>query len=279
MDYSARFYSTPAANQLYYNYVKQIINRTNSVNGIPYANDPTIMAWKLANEPRPGRDGDPGKKNLPVYYAWIENSARYIHSLDTNHLVSTGNEGLAGSLQMPEAYIEAHKTPGIDYVTMHLWPLNWGWFNPKKIPETLPSSERNALYYIQQHFGYARQLNKPIVLEEFGIGRDEGDILPGTPTTARDHYYNVIFSALYDSARAGAPIAGFNFWTWGGEGKALHSDGVWVAGDSFMGDPPQEPQGRNSIFTADSSTMNIIGMYSQKLKGLRIADSASDTSR
>jgi len=33
---------------------------------------------------------------------------------------------------------------------------------------------------------------------------------------------------------------------------------VWRKGDPFVGDPPQEPQGRNSIFQSDTSTLRII---------------------
>ncbi len=273
MEFSAKFYSMPDAIQLYNDYVKRIISRKNTINGRNYSDDPTIMAWELANEPRPAPRFDRDKHNLNDYYRWIDNTAEYIHSLDANHLVTTGNEGLAGSLQSPEIYLQSHKSRYIDYVTIHLWPLNWGWFNPKRISETLPSTEKKALNYINQHLGYARLLNKPVVMEEFGIGRDSGVISPGTPTTARDHYYNLVFRTLYDSARAGAPMAGSNFWTWGGEGRAQHPDGVWRAGDSFVGDPPQEPQGRNSIFMCDASTINIITDHALKMQKLGIVDS------
>ena len=56
MRMSARLYTTPAANQLYLDYVSHLINRRNTVNGRLYREDPTIMTWELANEPRPGTD-------------------------------------------------------------------------------------------------------------------------------------------------------------------------------------------------------------------------------
>jgi len=273
MDFSAQFYSTPRAIQLFDEYVKQIITRKNSINGRVFSEDPTIMSWQLANEPRPGRDGETGKRNLPAFNVWIDHTAKYIHSLDTNHLVSTGSEGKVGCIQSEEAFLESHKTPYIDYLTFHLWPLNWGWFDPNRISETLPPSEEKSFRYFNLHLKMARTLNKPIVMEEFGIGRDSAAILPGTPTTARDHYFRAIFQALYDSAQAGAPIAGSNLWTWGGEGSARHPDGLWLKGDPFVGDPPQEPQGRNSIFTADKSTLLIIGEYAKKMQQMSVSDS------
>jgi mannan endo-1,4-beta-mannosidase len=111
-----------------------------------------------------------------------------------------------------------------------------------------------------------------MVMEEFGLGRDSGDYAQGTPTTARDRYYTRIFSILYDSARAGTPVAGSNFWGWGGEGKSQNPDFMWKKGDPFVGDPPQEPQGRNSIFISDVSTIDIIRDHAAKMKRLGVED-------
>jgi len=35
---------------------------------------------------------------------------------------------------------------------------------------------------------------------------------------------------------------------------------------SYVGDPPQEPQGRNSVFDADATTLDIIRRHAQALK-------------
>lgn len=274
MDFSATFYANQQADEMYRNYVQRIVSRTNTCNGRKYSDDPTIMSWQLANEPRPGRGGAKAESNLPAFYRWIDQTALYIHSLDTNHLVSTGSEGTVGALVSSDYFLQSHKTPHVDYLTMHLWPLNWGWFDPKRIRETLPRTETNALEYIAKHLSLARQLNKPIVMEEFGIGRDSGKIQPGTPTTARDRYYTLILRALYDSARAGAPIAGYNLWGWGGEAAARHPDGMWRKGDPFVGDPPQEPQGRNSIFVSDTATLSIIRDNAFKLLRLGVVDTS-----
>ena len=36
----------------------------------------------------------------------------------------------------------------------------------------------------------------------------------------------------------------------------------------FFGDPPQEPQGLNSVFDTDSSTLELIEKHAQKMKSL-----------
>jgi mannan endo-1,4-beta-mannosidase len=273
MDFSATFYSNLKAMELYREYVRMIVTRRNAVNGRLYAEDPTIMSWQLVNEPRPGRDGEPGKKNLTAFYRWIDETARFIHSLDTNHLVSAGSEGTVGTLRSEEYYLTAYQTPHVDYLNLHLWPLNWGWFSPAEWETTLPPTETNAASYIRLHIALARRLGKPIVMDEFGLGRDGGEILPHTQTRARDRYYRFVYRIVEDSARAGGPLAGSNFWAWGGESSARHRDGMWRRGDPFVGDPPQEPQGRNSVFVSDTSTLRIVSDHARTMQQLSTADS------
>jgi len=273
MLFSAKFYGNQKANDIFRNYLRTIITRVNSCNGRSYSEDPTIMSWQLANEPRPGPDGPEAQSNLPTFNRWIDETATYIHLLDTNHLVSTGSEGTIGFAWTAEPYLQAHQFKAVDYVTCHVWPKNWGWFDPLKFEETLPSSEAKAMNYIQQHCLLARQLGKPLVMEEFGLARDSARCRPGSPVTARDRYFSTILSMVYDSARAGSPLAGTNFWSWGGEGSARHPDNMWRPGDPFTGDPPQEPQGFNSVFLADTTTLRIIRQHAANMARLGIQDS------
>lgn len=268
MNYSATFYRNEKANAYWQEYLTKIINRKNSVTGMEYKNDPTIMSWQLANEPRPGQ-GEEGLKHVNAYYKWIDESSKFIKSLDSNHLVSTGSEGAAGSLDSDEIFKKAHESKYVDYVTFHLWAKNWGWFKAEKAEETYPTAEANAISYVNRQLKVARDLNKPITMEEFGIGRDLEACMPGTPTVYRDKYYSKLFELVADSAAAGSAIAGTNFWAWGGEAKALHPDAKWLPGDPFMGDPPQEPQGLNSVLLSDSTTLAIIRNHAEKMKALR----------
>jgi len=259
--YVSAFYRNNEANEYFRKFIKEIVTRKNKFNGLLYIEDPTIMSWQLANEPRPGNNED----NLEPYLQWIDETAGFIHSLDPNHLVTTGNEGLMGSLGSEEIYLNGHKSPNIDYMTFHLWAKNWGWFDATRIDETYPRSEKNAIEYINKHLKFARKLNKPITLEEFGLPRDYENTLRGTLTTARDRYFKKIFEVISDSASAGAPIGGTNFWTWGGDGFKKHKDSIWREGDPFTGDPSQEPQGLNSVF----NTLKIIKDHGDKMNSYR----------
>src|SRR4029077_12847195 len=71
MDTSASCYREPKAQQAFLQVVDKLIRRKNSVNGRAYADDPTIMAWQLANEPRPGSDAN-ASPHFDVFIKWID---------------------------------------------------------------------------------------------------------------------------------------------------------------------------------------------------------------
>ena len=97
--------------------------------------------------------------------------------------------------------------------------------------------------------------------------RDGGSFDPGTTTTFKDRFYELITGAVIDSIRSGGPLQGCNFWGWGGEGRARHPDHHFVRGDtSYLADPPHEPQGWYSVFDTDASTQSVIRNYASALK-------------
>ena len=266
-DMSSQFYASAPAVAMYHDYVRAVVSRRNSVTGMLYRDDPAIMAWQLANEPRPGGSPENGRAHMAAYLAWIDATARLIKSLDPNHLVSTGSEGTQGCITDDQCVVDAHSSPAVDYVTAHVWPQNWSWADPKDLPGTWPTVEKNTHDYIARQVAVATRLNKPLVIEEFGFPRDGGSFNPGTPTTFKDRFYQLIYAAVLDSVRSGGPLQGCNFWGWGGEGRAQHPDHHFVRGDtSYVGDPPHEPQGWYSVFDVDTSTQAVIRDYATALK-------------
>lgn len=266
MQFSARFYQTPAAVALYRDYVRQLIHRKNTVNGRIYREDPAIMTWELANEPRPCADDSTMARDVPIFCDWVDSTARFIHEQDENHLVCTGSEGVWGSLEKPEVFVAAHKTPAIDYVTVHMWLKNWGWLKAAELGADFEVAAAKARDHVEMHTALATNtLKKPLVLEEFGLPRDLENYLPDSPTLARDEYYRRMFDQVAESCRAGRALQAANFWAWAGEGRAtapLRSAGT------YLGDPPCEPQGLNSVFDSDKSTLSIITQANAKLAAL-----------
>ena len=259
--YTAKFYNNNTVNEAFKAHIAFIINRKNPYTGNHYKDEPYIMAWELANEPR-------GILQPTAMQKWINSLAAYIKSIDTNHLVTTGSEGRTSSKFAGNNFRKDHASPHIDYATMHIWVQNWGWYNPKNADESFRYVEKKAKRYLKKHLKLAEKLGKPVVLEEFGISRDNDEHDPAAPTSFRDKYYKYMFDEVYRRAVSGGPIAGCNFWAWAGEGRPREAAAIWKAGDDFIGDPPHEYQGWYSIYDADKSTLSIIKAYAQKMNRL-----------
>ncbi|MDM5177312.1 cellulase family glycosylhydrolase [Massilia sp. DJPM01] len=265
---TARFYANTDAQKEYRGTIRKIVGRVNSINGKAYRDDPAIMSWQLANEPRPG-NGKASDKEKAIYTRWIAETAQHIHELDRNHLVSSGSEGLAGSAQDAKLFMASHSSKHIDYLTYHLWPKNWGWFDSKKPAESWDGAIAKSRDYLNTHIDMAKTIGKPIVLEEFGLDRDGASFDIKAGTKIRDRFYGEIFSLIQRRAASGDPIAGWNFWAWGGAGRAANADYWWKQGNDFMGDPPQEEQGLYSVFDSDASSLALIKDHAGKLRSLQ----------
>ncbi|MEO5563929.1 MAG: hypothetical protein ABIR18_10855 [Chitinophagaceae bacterium] len=259
-DYVSRFYSCEPCKEDYYKQIKTIVERKNSITSRKYSDEPAIMSWELANEPRPMR---PAANTS--YIKWVSDAAAYIKSLDKNHLVTTGCEGDMGteSIQLFETI---HADKNIDYATIHIWPKNWSWFSDTAIAKGLDRVIANTTTYINKHAAITNKIDKPLVLEEFGLPRDQHLFSTTSTTVSRDKYYTVIFNTIVPGINEKKGIAGANFWSFSGTGRPSGKKGIWwQKGDDWLGDPPMEEQGLNSVFDSDISTWDIIYSFTQKL--------------
>lgn len=253
--YSAQFYTNTKAIELFNKLINHIVSRTNTVSKIKYKNDPTIMAWQLANEPE-------GFNNSEAYRNWIHETAKYIKLLDNNHMISIGSEGNTPSTKTGNNFEKDHRSEYIDYCTFHLWVQNWMWYDPMHPDKSYNEAIKKAESYITDHFEVAQKLNKPVVLEEFGISRDFNNHEVKAPIKFRDKYYQFIFNKVTELSKEGN-MAGANFWAWAGEGRPRTPKAIWRTGDDLIGDPPHEYQGWYSVYDTDTTTQNIINKYSK----------------
>ena len=138
------FYRDSRTKDTYKAYIKYLLNRVNTFTGVAYKDEPAILAWELGNELR--------SYDLSTFYAWTDEMARYIKSIDPNHLLTTGSEGAISS----DVY-QTHRSPDIDFVSFHLYPESWGF------------DLQRANQYIRDHVHVARSMNKPVFLGEFGL--------------------------------------------------------------------------------------------------------------
>ena len=209
------------------------------------------MSWQIGNEPRAF-----GNDELKPFAKWLAEASSMIRSIDNNHLISIGSEGSWGCEGNYQTYEEICSDKNIDYCNVHLWPYNWGWAKKDSLVENLGRSCKNTKEYIDKHLAICAKIKKPLVMEEFGYPRDGFSFSPSSTTKGRDGYYKYVFSQIVDNAKKGGFFAGCNFWGWGGQAQPKHEN--WQVGDDYCGDPAQEQQGLNSVFSSDSSTLSIV---------------------
>ncbi len=258
MDFVARYAANKKAHQLFYDYVRFIVGRTNRYTGKKYTDDPAIMSWQIGNEPRAF-----SQEAKEPFAQWLAETSSLIRSLDANHLISIGSEGSWGCENDMSLYEKICADKNVDYMNIHLWPYNWSWARARHLRADLQRACANTKDYIDSHLAVSAKLRKPLVMEEFGFPRDGFSFSKEATTTVRDDYYDYVFSLINDARKSGGFFAGCNFWGWGGEATPEHDD--WQVGDPYTGDPAQEAQGLNSVFSSDLSTLKVISKWNKKL--------------
>ena len=261
VQYSLTFFENRKAQKMFRKHVVTMLNRRNVFTGKRYKDDPAILSWQLANEPR-------GYQLQKEFRRWVDETSAFIKRKDKNHLVSIGSEGNTHSEAAGVDLLLDNQCEGVDYATVHLWIQNWGWYNPDK-PQSFVSSLEESTKYLKSQVAKAEKLGKPIVIEEFGVSRDKGDFDCDSPTVYRDEFYRFVFEFMYEHVRADGPVQGCNFWSWAGEGRPDSPGGMWGSTDTFIGDPPHEKQGWYSVYDTDQSTIELIKKYAKKVDGLK----------
>ncbi|KAH9479822.1 putative mannan endo-1,4-beta-mannosidase A [Psilocybe cubensis] len=177
------FYTDSTVKTAYKNYIKAFVGR--------YLNEPTIMAWELANEPRcKGSTGtSTGTCTTVTVTNWIKEISAYIKSIDTNHLVAVGDEGFYNQPSAPTYPYQGSEgvdfdanlsVSSIDFGTFHSYPTSWGQGGNEQAWGT---------QWIADHQTSQAKANKPVILEEFGVTSNQ-------PTIYQAWYNEVISSGL-----------------------------------------------------------------------------------
>jgi hypothetical protein len=82
------FFTDSLLRQQFKEIIRTILDRVNSINGIKYKDDPTILAWETGNELE--------YNNGRVPSDWTLDISKFIKQLDNNHLVIDGSNGYFG---------------------------------------------------------------------------------------------------------------------------------------------------------------------------------------
>ncbi|KAI3519230.1 hypothetical protein L1887_08257 [Cichorium endivia] len=238
------FFRNPVAKEFYKNHVKTVLTRYNTLTGVMYKDDPTIMAWELMNEPRCTSDTS-GR----TIQAWITEMAAHVKSIDRNHLLEAGLEGFYGKtnnqnpgFDIGTDFISNNQIPGIDFATLHSYPDQW-------LTSSDDQTQLNFLNnWLRTHIRDAQYiLKKPLLLTEFGKSAKD----PNFSTYQRDQLFNLVYNNIYLSAKHGGAAAGGLFWQ-------LLADGMDSFGDGY-----------DVILSQGTSTANLIGQQGRRLYQVR----------
>jgi len=146
--------------------IRHVLERTNTVTGIKYKDDKAILCWETGNE-------------LDAPFSWTVQIARFIKSIDQNHLVMDGSRG--NFLQNQPVQPDVLTEPSIDIVTTHHYETD---------PAVIPGHIQDTVNFIQK--------KKVYVVGEFGFA----------PTAANE---TILDHVVADKSIAGALVWSLRF--------------------------------------------------------------------
>ncbi|KAK6116723.1 hypothetical protein DH2020_049543 [Rehmannia glutinosa] len=241
------FYTNEVVKGFYKNHVQIVLTRINTITGVAYKDDPTIMAWELINEPRCQSDYSGNTVN-----AWVQEMASHVKSIDKKHLLEIGMEGFYGDsipdrkqynpgYQVGTDFISSNLIKEIDFTTIHAYPD--AWLSAQNDDAQMAFMRR----WMTSHWTDSRTiLKKPMVFTEFGKSNKD----PGFSISSRDAFLNSVYNSIYSFARGGG-IGGGLVWQIVGEGMESYSDGYEI------------------VLSESPSTSSIISQQSRQMIALQ----------
>jgi len=169
------FFTDDEIKQWYRDWVSHVLNRTNTVTGKVYKDDPTIMLWELGNELQCSESGPyPPSENCgsDIMVSWADEMSQFVRSIDQNHLIGFGGEGFLCSEPGGDNWLtncEKSADPvallaleNIDAHGIHVYPNHW---HP-----TEPTSDWEDFgeWWIDEQGAIASDANKPYYMGEYG---------------------------------------------------------------------------------------------------------------
>jgi mannan endo-1,4-beta-mannosidase len=142
------FAADPRTRADYKSWVRHVLSRVNTITGVRYSDDPTIFAWDLANEP----DIHPP----PLLHDWLSEMSAYVKTLAPKQLVTTGHGNM-------DQKLSDMNIPSVDFGTWHGYP------------SYVQMSHSDFDARIREYCEIARNVGKPVILEEFGVPRSDPD--------------------------------------------------------------------------------------------------------
>jgi mannan endo-1,4-beta-mannosidase len=137
-----QFYTNETVIDDFEQYINHILTRVNSITGIAYKDDPTILGWETGN-------------GLTAPPEWVQTIAAYIKSLDPNHLIIDGNCGQ--SYGTPN-FTRDLAISNIDVYTGQYYPLN----TAELIKQAAQAQQANKVFVAEEYAWNNRGGGEPL---------------------------------------------------------------------------------------------------------------------
>jgi mannan endo-1,4-beta-mannosidase len=200
------FWESAECERLYRAHVRRVIQRTNTVTGVRYVDDPTIFAWELMNEAEGA-----GALGEEAMLEWLARQAAFVRSLDGTHLVSAGHIGYSriGDRALWRRVCELE---GIDYCDSHAYPLRHGRVRRAAALARWIDDRVQLAHYV---------IGKPLLFGEIGVRTDR----PRVRGAARATWIARFFERVLSDGAAGALL-----WTYVPSAGDRRTYGVYTEG-------------------------------------------------
>ncbi len=174
----AAFYSDARAIAAQRAYIRVLVGRVNTINGVRYGDDPAVLAWELANEPR---CDDEVYCGADVLTPWARTMATELRDAGARQLVAWGGSGgLGDGGENGESLDRIAADGAVDIVTLHLYPhlrsaLAFGTVSGAERPLV---AARWGGERIREAASVARAHGRALFVEELGwapLGGDDAD--------------------------------------------------------------------------------------------------------
>lgn len=182
------FYTDSNIISAFKNYIQHVVSR--------YSNNPTVLGWELANDPRCGSSAPASSScNTHTITTWVNEISGFIKSIDSKHLVTAGDGGFFCE-GCPKLFAKSQKrsphrrnnspgsafdgsfgvdtediiaVPCIDFGSFQLFPDqdDYGTFSP--IASFAVNSIATGNSWIIKHAQTGQNAGKPVSLLAFGI--------------------------------------------------------------------------------------------------------------
>lgn len=237
-------------------FIKKMSERKNCYSKVLYQSDTTIVAWQICDAPYTQT-----KDSLQLYVDWCAKQAKLLKDSGLKQPIAIVYAPLDVTSNSDEQMFQNVMSYNcFDLVLVAFNPYRMRWVMPGDLYNALGKIYLKASDKIQTYMRIAQGLDKPFALCDCAYPRTAMFTRPNTNTDSRDAYFSYLLNLFADATQGDyAQFKGIVFNGWGG--NVMQTKDMWQNPYDFTAEYPNETKGRYSIFSKDTSTLNVLRSF------------------